>query len=60
VLVSEMPISEELFKKIQDACSKAFGNYYQPKKVFISTVSYLNNGKIDRINTRLSINGKHD
>jgi O-succinylbenzoic acid--CoA ligase len=60
VLVSEMPISEELFEKIQKACSNAFGNYYQPKKVIIATVSYLINGKIDRINTRLSINRNHD
>ncbi|MFM2040516.1 MAG: hypothetical protein RLZZ493_1105, partial [Bacteroidota bacterium] len=34
--------------------------YYQPKKVIIATISYLNNGKIDRIKTRLSINEKHD
>lgn len=60
VLVSETPISDELFKNIQDACSNAFGNYYQPKKVIIASVSYLINGKIDRIKTRLSINSKHD
>lgn len=60
VLVSEAPITKELFKKIQNACKTEFGNYYQPKKVIVSTVYYLNNGKIDRINTRLSINSKHD
>lgn len=60
VLVSEAPVTTELFKNIQDACSNAFGNYYQPKKVIIATISYLNNGKIDRIKTRFSINEKHD
>jgi o-succinylbenzoate---CoA ligase len=60
VLVSSAQIPGELFERIQNACATKFGNYYQPKKVIISAISYLKNGKIDRINTQLSINGKHD